>query len=539
MSAYLEAFFDTSWYCNRYPDVKKIGMQPLQHYLRYGERLGRKPCPMFDPLFYGESYPDVIAAGVSPLTHFVTFGKEEGRRGHATTVQDYTQQLWRREHITDCLAALVSFTNSNQPEHVRTASWTLARWFSWQEDWHYCAHWLHLYYQQPAPNMPWPVIQLLYGEALSRIGELVQAEEQALALKKHFPDYFDAYLVFSNIYLSQLSALSPGVAATKQALTLNQQRIDMINTLFARNGLSLIEVDAGCLPPSARSLQNPLSLDTINSAGCQGQKADDRDVPVVSVIVPVFNAERFLATALKSLAAQSFSSLEVLIVDDASTDATRSVAEQFVAQDARFQLLCLSRNQGAYIARNYGLKHATGTYITVHDADDWSHPDKIACQVAAFKENPAWVANTSDMVRCTTDLRFGRWRLPNAPHEGWIYRNTSSLMFKHEVYKALGYWDRVRCTADTEYIHRIIAAYGEVAYGEVLKGVPLSFCRHQEGSLSQIGPLHLVTHEKGLRRDYMLAAKAWHASAKTPQDLFMPESPRSRLFSAPKLNLVS
>lgn len=544
MTGDLRSVFDADWYLAKYLDVEMSGLEPLDHYLRYGERLGRKPCPVFDPLFYGECYPDVIESGASPFTHFVTLGKREGKRGHPETIQQFMQQLWRREHIADCLAALASFTQSNQPDHVRSAAWVLARWFAFQEDWHYCVHWLRLYYQQPAPKVPWPVIQLVYCEALSRTGELAQAEQQAVALKKRFPDYYDAYLALSNIYLSQLAALPPGDAAAKQALALNQQRIDMINALFARNGLSLIEVDASSTPLSSLSLLNSLSLDTINAAGSKAketnvQETEGHDTGVVSVIVPVFNAEWFLATALKSLAVQSFSNLEVLIVDDASTDATRSVAEQFVAQDARFKLLCLPYNQGAYAARNHGLKHASGAYITVHDADDWSHPEKLACQVAAFEANPAWVANTSDMVRCTTDLRFGRWRLPNIPKGGWIYRNTSSLMFKRKVFETLGYWDRVRCTGDTEYFHRIIAGFGREAFGEVLGGVPLSFCRHEEGSLSQNGPLHLITHEKGVRRDYMRAAKAWHASAQTPQELFMPESPAKRPFISPSLNLAN
>lgn len=521
----LSSIFNEAWYCIRYPDVEKSGLEPLDHYLRYGERLGRKPCPDFDPLFYGECYPDVFEPGTSLLTHFVTVGQREDRRGHAETIQDYMQQLWRREHTADCLIALTSFTKSNKPDQVRLAAWVLARWFAWQEDWHYCLRWLRLYYLQPAPKVLWPVIQLLYCEALLRVGEQAEAERQAAALKHNFPGYSDVNLALSNAYLSQFEALPPRDASAKKTLLLNSLRMESINTLFSTNGLLSIDID-----PSSKTL----SLDTINGVPT---RAKARDAGVVSVIVPVFNGERFLSTALQSLALQSYSNLEVVIVDDASTDTSRSVAEHFVTQDPRFKLLCLPYNQGAYAARNYGLKHASGAYITVHDADDWSHPDKIACQVAAFEEHPKLVANTSEMVRCTTDLRFGRWRLPNIPNGGWIYRNTSSLMFKRLVFETLGYWDRVRCTGDTEYFHRIIAGFGREAFGDVLSGVPLSFCRHQGGSLSQNGPLHLVTHEKGVRRDYMRAAKAWHASAQTPQALFMSECPPKRPFISPALNL--
>lgn len=139
------------------------------------------------------------------------------------------------------------------------------------------------------------------------------------------------------------------------------------------------------------------------------------------------------------------------------------------------------------------------------------------------------------MVRCTTALRFGRWRIDEI--DGWTYRNTSSLMMRDEVVNTLGYWDRVRCTADTEYLHRIWAAYGQKAFGEVLPGVPLALCRDEPTSLSQAGPTHLVTQFKGVRFDYMAAAEKWHASARQPSDLYLPERPKIRPFESPALNL--
>ncbi|MGY4877588.1 glycosyltransferase family 2 protein [Vreelandella aquamarina] len=538
MEGDIHSVFNANWYLSRYPDVEMSGLEPLDHYLRYGERLGRKASLKFDPLFYKEHCSEVVDSENSLLIHFFNIGMHEGRRGHAESIRDYMQQLWRREHIVDCLDGLASFTNNKKTEYVRSACWQLARWYAWQEDWHYCNHWLWLYYQQPSPEISWPSVQLLYCESLCRIGELEKSEIQADCLKENFPAYYDTYLAYSNIYLSQLIALLPNEDEEKISL-LNKCRIESINTIFYNYGLTQIKIKK----------DSKLSLDTLQSISFQAKSkkikkkdclgVDSDDVGLVSVIVPVFNAEPFLETALQSLAAQTYTNFEVLIVNDASTDKTSYVAKKIVAQDDRFKLLSLPYNKGAYVARNYGLKFAKGSFISVHDADDWSHPDKLAYQVAAFQKNPDWVANTSDMVRCTTDLRFGRWRLPNSPNGGWIYRNTSSLMFKRIVFDTLGYWDRVRCTADTEYIHRIIAAFGEKSYGQVLQGVPLSFCRHQEGSLSQIGPLHLITHEKGVRRDYMRFARKWHASALKATDLYLADSPYERPFETPVLNLLT
>ena len=532
MKGDFHSVFDADWYLAKYPDVEKTEMQPLQHYLCYGERLGRKPGPAFDPLFYAESYPDVVESGTNLLTHFVTIGQREGRRGHAETIQDYMKQLWRREHTVDCLKALREFTKGQQIEQVRVAAWTLARWHSWEGDWQSCLQWLQCYYSQTSPENFWPVIHLLYCEALARNNQVDKAYHQAQALERKFPDYLDVYLIYSNILLSQREKFSSCNFSVSQHTTVKQHHATILNTIFSRYELATIAFKA----PSSE-----ISLDSIRPINDKYNYLSSSVVinnsPLVSVIVPVFNAGNFLKTSLQSLAQQTLPNFEVLVVDDASTDTSFDIAQRFAQKDSRFKVFQLTNNQGAYAARNQAIKLAEGAFITVHDADDWAHPDKLACQVKAFKSNPHWVANTSDMVRCTTAMHFMCWRVPDIPEGGWIYRNTSSLMFKRNVFEKIGYWDRVRCSADTEYLHRILAVYGDDAYGEVLKGVPLAFCRHLEGSLSQVGPLHLITLEKGVRRDYMEAAKAWHASAINPESLYLPDSPAERPFDAPSLNL--
>src|SRR5699024_9213980 len=68
------------------------------------------------------------------------------------------------------------------------------------------------------------------------------------------------------------------------------------------------------------------------------------------------------------------------VVDDCSTDRTKEVIEQYVEQDSRVKLFSTPQNSGPYVARNIALQEATGEYVTVNDADDWSHAEKIATQ---------------------------------------------------------------------------------------------------------------------------------------------------------------
>src|SRR5690606_7836339 len=102
---------------------------------------------------------------------------------------------------------------------------------------------------------------------------------------------------------------------------------------------------------------------------------------------------------------------------------------------------CLPENRGAYAARNEALRRARGEYVTIHDADDWSHPQKIELQMRHLLENPSIPANCSEWVRCRFNLFFrGNVRISVRR----ININYSSILLKREIAIALGGWDEVR-----------------------------------------------------------------------------------------------
>ena len=83
----------------------------------------------------------------------------------------------------------------------------------------------------------------------------------------------------------------------------------------------------------------------------------------ISVIVPIYNAEKYLAKCIESLIQQSHTALQIILVNDGSTDQSLTIAEQYAQQDARIQLYSHPTNQGQSAARNLGLMNATGEYI--------------------------------------------------------------------------------------------------------------------------------------------------------------------------------
>jgi glycosyltransferase involved in cell wall biosynthesis len=105
--------------------------------------------------------------------------------------------------------------------------------------------------------------------------------------------------------------------------------------------------------------------------------------PLVSVVIPAYNAEPFIERTLRSALNQTHKNLEILIIDDGSTDKTRALAEAVVAGDPRVQIISVP-NGGVAKARNIGIEASTGPFVAFLDADDLWHPAKVEMQVAAL-----------------------------------------------------------------------------------------------------------------------------------------------------------
>lgn len=96
--------------------------------------------------------------------------------------------------------------------------------------------------------------------------------------------------------------------------------------------------------------------------------------PAVSVCVPVYNTERFLRRCLDSLVGQTLRSVEIVVVNDGSTDGSQAIVEEYAARDARI-VHAVQANAGLGATRNAGLRLATGEYVAFLDSDDWAEPD--------------------------------------------------------------------------------------------------------------------------------------------------------------------
>lgn len=171
------------------------------------------------------------------------------------------------------------------------------------------------------------------------------------------------------------------------------------------------------------------------------------DRPVVSVIIPTYNRAHLLRRTLDSVRAQTFADFEVLVVDDGSTDDTEAVVTGY--DDARVRYLRQPENRGVSAARNRGLREVRGEFIAFLDSDDEWLPDKLARQVARFRELPEEVG----LVYTGVESVFGdgsrqvdlpKWRgdvyrmmlLKNVIHGGG-----SNVMLRRNVVASVGFFD--------------------------------------------------------------------------------------------------
>lgn len=106
---------------------------------------------------------------------------------------------------------------------------------------------------------------------------------------------------------------------------------------------------------------------------------------LVSILIPTYNTEKFIKATLQSVQNQTFSNWEMILVDDASTDQTVAIIEEFAQNDNRIKLFRLEKNSGNGFARNIALEKASGKYIAYLDADDLWFPEKLEKQIRFLK----------------------------------------------------------------------------------------------------------------------------------------------------------
>jgi len=202
--------------------------------------------------------------------------------------------------------------------------------------------------------------------------------------------------------------------------------------------------------------------------------------PLVSVLIPVYNAGRFLLPALQSILTQSYTNLEIIIIDDGSTDGCLRSIDKIA--DERVRIIKKRQNKGRASALNEGLRTLSGIFYATQDADDTSYPRRIELQVKAMHQNPEIAAvftgydiildnrpmaprfTSKDTLQCRKDIED--MRMPS---------HDPTAMYRVSKVKEILYEPSLKIAAGFDYILRTAEQHSVMVLGECLYSYRVNF----------------------------------------------------------------
>ncbi|RYY07627.1 MAG: glycosyltransferase family 2 protein [Sphingobacteriaceae bacterium] len=191
-------------------------------------------------------------------------------------------------------------------------------------------------------------------------------------------------------------------------------------------------------------------------------------LPLVSIVIPVYNASLFVAETIESTLKQSYQNIELILVDDGSEDNSYEIAKQYESPNVT---VVKQANKGASAARNYGIRLAKGDYVQFLDADDFLHPQKIEYQLNTLKaySDLHLIGGTWQRFIKNLDQLYGEVA-PSTRQEVQCFNNVDWLikrpmmipntwLVSKKLINLVGPWDeQISLNDDGEYFYRVIAA---------------------------------------------------------------------------------
>ena len=255
-------------------------------------------------------------------------------------------------------------------------------------------------------------------------------------------------------------------------------------------------------------------------------------MPEVTVVIPTYNRERFVGRAIRSALAQTYSDIEVVVVDDGSTDDTQIQVESLAQADVRVRYLRHETNRGAQAARNTGIRAARGKYVALLDSDDEWLPEKLELQMSLFSQG-------GDHLGV---VYASYWRVPSdgapsiehlATFRGDVYRtalaqwiaDTDTLVIRKDILEQAGLcdesirayqeWDlciRLARYAEFDFVPQPLAIYHIHSSPTISKNLLLSAWgyldvveAHRDEILRECGAATLSRHYISAGQQFILA----------------------------------
>lgn len=238
----------------------------------------------------------------------------------------------------------------------------------------------------------------------------------------------------------------------------------------------------------------------------------------VSIIVPVYNVEKYIDECVQSLIGQTYKNLEIILVDDASPDNCGAICDAYAKQDGRIVVIHKS-NGGAASARNAGIDVATGDYICFVDSDDIIHADYVQILLETVKSSNAdiavcdfyyWMRNETQLVRCEKEGYYSAEEYLLEFTKSWSCSLMTNKLFKRDVVGTIKF-EEGHYIDDEFFTYLVVMNASSLA----VKSVPLYFYRMRKTSVMQ----NLLSHQQKVmldRIEYNVTRYA-NVAAKMPQ----------------------
>ena len=291
--------------------------------------------------------------------------------------------------------------------------------------------------------------------------------------------------------------------------------LERINRMLARYQLA---------PISSAADNHNIAVENIQ---CNPPICEEKG-PLVSIIMTVYGRDQYLDVAINSILNQTYQNIELIIVDDRSPDDAFEYLQEWEQREPRLKIIQVEENGGTYLAKNTALLEVSGEYVAFMDSDDWTHPQRLERQVEKFQDDndikAVWHAN----------LRIDENGNIMYKGKGVIRRACISLMCRREVFDQIGFFDSIRVGADTEFIERIVAHWGD---GALLHDpLPTMFMLQHSSSLTGGGPFHISWRSiTGPRLAHHSEFRFWHKRIKYGnENPYVSNSLGSRPFPVPE-----
>lgn len=230
--------------------------------------------------------------------------------------------------------------------------------------------------------------------------------------------------------------------------------------------------------------------------------------PLLSVIVPVYNVERYLNRCVDSILAQSYQNLEIWLVDDGSTDFSGEICDEYEKKDPRVRVIHKA-NGGLSSARNAGLEKAQGDYLAFVDSDDWLEPDAYAQMLALAQK---YDVKLTVAGRYDADETTGQRQLGLCPRK-------EEVISGEEMVGRIFLWDNCDSAAWDKLYHRSLFQGLRYPVGKICEDVPVTYriaLRAERVAMCD-KPVYNYFHRQGSITTAAVSEKSFHFSQHTAE----------------------